>query len=169
MKLGHLGDDSRKWDFALHGMLLGSWDNSVIGYLNNSHLECKHPVICERKKSSSHCCFNYYGEMFGHFSGLDNVHVFICIQKWLQCHCLDQLQLWMMLMFCEIFTFSRRTKGQRWCQGCSWNQKLLFSFSVKLRALWWEVRGYDICKMLCTSVETKSSMNDWSDNINRSK
>lgn len=33
-------------------MLLGSWDNSVIGYLNNSHLECKHPVICERKKAA---------------------------------------------------------------------------------------------------------------------
>ena len=27
-------------------------------------------------------------------------------------------------------------------------------------------RGYDdICKMLCTSVETKPSMKDWSDNI----
>ena len=73
---------------------------------------------------------------------------------------------YLMLMFCEIFTFSRRTKGQWWCQGCSWNQRLHFSFSVKLRALWWEVRGYDdICKMLCTSVETKPSMNDWSDNI----
>ena len=55
----------------------------MIGYLNNSHLECKHPVICEKKekKKAAVTHINYYVEMFGHFSGLDNVHVFICIQK----------------------------------------------------------------------------------------
>ena len=57
----------------------------MIGYLNNSHLECKHPVTCEKKKKKEKKAavthINYYGEMFGHFSGLDNAHVFICIQK----------------------------------------------------------------------------------------
>ena len=39
--LGDLGEDSGKQGFALGWMLSGSWGDSMIGYLSESHLEDK--------------------------------------------------------------------------------------------------------------------------------
>lgn len=54
----------------------------MIGYLNNSHLECKHPVICEKKKRKKK----------------QQSHILTITEK-----CLVIFLVWTMLMFLSVF------------------------------------------------------------------
>ena len=55
----------------------------MIGYLNNSHLECKHPVICEKKKKRKK---------------KQQSHILTITEK-----CLVIFLVWTMLMFLSVF------------------------------------------------------------------